>query len=77
MKTSRLELRLDPELRAKLEALARASGKSASSVVRRLVLRAYREAFGDPRPAPGATAPAPARTAREVTVAAEFDALES
>jgi hypothetical protein len=46
-KTDRLEMRLDDELRRKVDDLARAKGVSASAVVRRAVLDAHRAVFPD------------------------------
>jgi hypothetical protein len=46
-KTDRLELRLDAELRGKIDELARLRGWPASAVVRRAVLDAHRAAFPD------------------------------
>jgi hypothetical protein len=48
----RMELRLGPELRQKLDALAVLSGKSASATIRRLILAAHSQAFEE-RPAKG------------------------
>ena len=43
-------LRLSPEQRSKLDVLATAAGKSSSRVIRDLIAKAYKEAFGDARP---------------------------
>jgi hypothetical protein len=72
VKTGRLELRLAPELRAKLEALADLSGRSASATVRRLIIAAHRDAFGDRRPSPS-TAPDVRRAPAQTAPAAEPD----
>ncbi len=50
MKGARLELRLDLELRQKVGELAERAGQPASVVVRRLILAAHRDAFGEARP---------------------------
>ena len=51
MKTSRMELRLDEELRRKLDQLAATRGKAASAVIRALIFQAHRvECAGAPAP---------------------------
>jgi uncharacterized protein (DUF1778 family) len=43
MRTERIEVRLDPEMRGKLEEVAAARGSSVSELVRSLILRSHEE----------------------------------
>jgi uncharacterized protein (DUF1778 family) len=43
MRTERIEVRLDPETRRKLEVVAAARGSSVSELVRSLIERSYEE----------------------------------
>ena len=66
-KDGRLELRLDADLRGKVEALAGLRGGKASGAVRRAIIDAYRTAFPD----------APAKPRLQPTVRVEPEIIPS